>query len=272
MGEATGEHRTRGPTVFLMDDLSLALYVARAGAEVVRSATASTVSYKSDTSPVTEIDAAAEAEIKKILAAQRPDDAVVAEESEVSGEGSRRWFIDPLDGTVNFINGIPHVAISVGLWEDDQPAVAVVIDVFRGEEFTAAAGQGAFFGDVRLEVSSRTDLYPSVVATGFPYSHRDDPERYAAALQVVLAKVQGVRRFGSAALDLAWTAAGRLDGYYETGIAPWDIAAGLLLVTEAGGVTSDFSGRPAVPASGSVLVAGPGIHAELLELVSGAFQ
>ena len=254
-----------------MDDLSLALHVARAGAEVVRSATASTVTYKSDTSPVTEIDAAAETTIKQILASQRPDDAVVAEESEVTGGGIRRWYIDPLDGTVNFINGIPHVAISVGLWEEEEPRVAAVVDVFRGDEFTAVAGEGAFLGEARLGVSARSDLYPSVVATGFPYSHRDDPERYAAALHVVLAEVQGVRRFGSAALDLAWTAAGRLDAYYETGISPWDIAAGLLLVTEAGGVTTDFSGNRALPTSGSVMAAGPGIHAELLELVAGAF-
>jgi myo-inositol-1(or 4)-monophosphatase len=254
-----------------MDDLTLALELARAGAAAVRSGASSTVSYKSDSSPVTEIDAAAEATIKGMLAEVRPNDAVVAEESGPSGACTRRWYIDPLDGTVNFINGIPQVAVSVGLWEDDSPLVGAIVDVFRGEEFTAAAGTGAFLGGDRLTASGRSDLHPAVVATGFPYDHRETPERYASALRHVLAKVQGLRRFGSAALDLAWTAAGRFDGYYETGIAPWDIAAGLLLVTEAGGVASDFEGLPATPNSPTVVAAGPGIHAELRQLVAAAF-
>jgi myo-inositol-1(or 4)-monophosphatase len=253
-----------------MDDQTLALDLARAGAAVVRSAMSSTVSYKSDSSPVTDVDAAAEATIKGMLAEARPDDAVVAEESGVSGEGGRRWYIDPLDGTVNFINGIPQVAVSVGLWDSDIALVGAIVDVFRGEEFTVGAGKGAFLGSERLRASGRRDLHPAVVATGFPYDHREAPDRYASALRNVLAKVQGLRRFGSAALDLAWTAAGRFDGYYETGVAPWDIAAGLLLVTEAGGVATDFAGLRATPSSPAVVAAGPGIHAELRELVAAA--
>ncbi len=149
--------------------------------------------------------------------------------------------------------------------------MAVVHDVFRGEVFSAAAGRGAFLDGRPATVSGRTDLYPAVVATGFPYDHRDDAGFYVEALRQVLARVQGIRRLGSAALDLAWTAAGRFDGYYETGIAPWDIAAGILLVREAGGIVSDMAGAPAAPDSPAIVAAGPGVHAELLELVAAAF-
>ena len=254
-----------------MDDPAIALELARAAAVVIRSASVDSVSYKDDASPVTDVDAAAEAVMLEMLADARPDDAAVAEESGLAGSSSRRWFIDPLDGTVNFINGIPQVSVSVGLWENDNPLAAAIVDVYRGEEFTAAAGRGAFLDGRPIAASQRTDLHPAVIATGFPYDHRDDPDRYADALRSVLAKVQGLRRLGSAALDLAWTAAGRFDGYYETGIAPWDIAAGLLLVTEAGGLATDFEGVAATPASKAIVCAGPGLHAELRQLVSQSF-
>jgi myo-inositol-1(or 4)-monophosphatase len=254
-----------------MDDLALALEVARTGAAVVAGARARSVSYKDDASPVTEVDRAAEEAMLAVLRQARPGDAVMAEESGSSGADARTWYLDPLDGTVNFINGIPQVSVSVGLWEGAEPLAAAIVDVFRGEEFTAARGAGAFADGVRLAASPRTDLGPAVVATGFPYGHRDDADFYTAALRAVLERVQGIRRLGSAALDLAWTAAGRFDGYYETGVGPWDIAAGIILVTEAGGIVTDFAGEPATPASPGVVAAGRGLHAELLELTGGAF-
>ena len=254
-----------------MDDLTLALEMGRAAAAVVRGSSPKSVEYKSDDSPVTEVDKAAEDAMLSLLRAARPDDAIIAEESGRSDPAARTWYLDPLDGTVNFINGIPQVSVSIGLWEAGEPLVATVVDVFRGEEFTAVAGGGAFRDGEPITASGRSDLGPAVVATGFPYDHREDADRYTTALRSVLARVQGIRRYGSAALDLAWVAAGRFDGYYETGVGPWDIAAGILLVQEAGGIITSLPGGTASPASPGVIAAGPGLHAQLSELVRGAF-
>ena len=255
-----------------MDDLSLALEMGRTAAEVIRDSNPQNVSYKDDDSPVTEVDKAAEDAMLELLRSARPDDAVIAEESGKTDAATRTWYLDPLDGTVNYINGIPQVSVSIGLWQGDEPLVAVVVDVFRGEEFTAVAGEGAFVNGSPMQVSSRDDLGPAVVATGFPYDHRDDADHYTTALRSVLAEVQGIRRFGSAALDLAWVAAGRFDGYYETGVGPWDVAAGILLVKEAGGVITAMSGEPATPSDGAVIAAGAGVHEALANLVAGAFS
>lgn len=256
-----------------MDDLSVALTAARAGAAVVRAGlgAATAAGYKRDRSPVTAIDRAAEEAILAVIIDARPDDAVVAEEGgdRRATRGARRWIVDPLDGTVNFLHGIPQVAVSVACFDADEGLAGVVIDVVRGEVFSAVRGEGTRLDGVPVRVSDCTDLTPAVIATGFPYDHRDHADDYAAALGGVLARVQGVRRFGSAALDMAWVACGRFDGYFELGVAPWDVAAGLVLVAEAGGTVSSVDGAPAVLTTGLVVAAGPGIHEELRQIVAG---
>lgn len=257
-----------------MDDLDLAIEAARAGAGVVlgRFGSPGAARYKADDSPVTAVDRDAETAVLEVIREARPDDAILSEEGAgtAGAKAGRLWIVDPLDGTVNFMSGIPQVSVSVALYLDDAPLAGVVKDVVTGEEFTAGVGKGAHLNGSSITASSRNDLHTAVVATGFPYDHRSRADELVAVLAAVLRKVQGVRRFGSAALDLAWTAAGRFDGYYELGVSPWDIAAGLMLVTEAGGVATDLDGESAVPGSKAIVAAGPGIHAELRSIVAVA--
>lgn len=219
--------------------------------------------------PVTEVDRAAEAAILAVLTELRPDDGVLGEEGTDTHGTGRRWLIDPLDGTVNFVHHIDQVSVSVALCEGERVLVGVVLDVVRDELFAAVPGGGATLDGSPISVSATPDLAGAVIATGFPYDH----DRYAAAylptLGAVLAQVTGLRRFGSAALDLCWTAAGRFDGYYEYQVNPWDIAAGLLIVTESGGVATDPWGVPLHPYLPHVVAANPSIHAPLRALVEG---
>lgn len=253
-----------------MQDFHLTVKAARAGAEVVRrwAGRIGGPEYKARNDPVTEADHAAQAAIVELLHAERPDDAVIGEEGDSGVAGrARRWLVDPLDGTVNFISGIPHVGVSVALYEGERAIAAAVIDVFHGDEFTAAAGQGAHRNGEPMRVSGRETLQGAVVGTGFPYDHT--VHDYTPPLRAVLGKVQGVRRFGAAALDLAWVACGRLDGFWELGLSPWDLAAGLLLIREAGGSVTGLGGEQATPET-SLMVASNGlVHEELLELVAG---
>ncbi len=159
------------------------------------------------------------------------------------GRSGRVWLVDPLDGTVNFIHGIPHVSVSVALWNDAVPVAAAVIDVMRGEELTASEGGGAFSGSNPIAVSSQPAMSHSLIATGFAYDRNTHGVAYAANLGEVLTRAQGIRRLGSAALDFGWVAAGRYEGYWEFGLQPWDAAAGILLVTEAGGKVTNHRGE-----------------------------
>lgn len=257
-----------------MDDLELAIEAARAGAAVVlgRFGAPGAADYKVDDSPVTAVDRDAEAAVLGVIQRARPGDGILSEEGAgaAGADAGRRWIIDPLDGTVNFMSGIPQVSVSVALYDGDDPLVGVVRDVVTGEEFTAAAESGAYLDGSPISASSRSDLHTAVVATGFPYDHRQRADELGAVVAAVLARVQGIRRFGSAALDLAWTAAGRFDGYFELSVSPWDIAAGMLLVTEAGGLTTNVEGSTAVPGTTELIAGGPGIHPELRSIVAGA--
>ncbi len=232
-----------------MTDLDIAEAAARAGGEVVAAGFrgAVTTEFKGVVDPVTEIDRAAEAAIVAVISSARPDDAILAEEGTAleGSTGHRRWVIDPLDGTVNFVHGIAHVAVSVGLIDDRGGIAAVVLDPLRGEEFTAARNAGAALNGEPIAVSERSRLGDALVVTGFPYDRREHGPAYATLVGRILQSVRGVRRLGSAALDLAWVAAGRFDGYWEFGLAPWDVAAGMLLVSEAGGALTDSRGGPA---------------------------
>ena len=242
-------------------DLELALAVARQAARRLREALGKSaeVEFKGQVDPVTEVDRRVETEIRQMLESQRPADAIVGEEEGgiLSSQG-RAWIIDPLDGTVNFIHGLAPVSVSVALWENRSPMVGVVIEAIHREEFTAARGQGAWRGGQPIAVSSNERLSQALVGTGFPYDRQERAFEYAALLGAVLAKCQGVRRRGSAALDLCYVADGRFDAFWEQGLAIWDVAAGILIVEEAGGKVTGLDGGQ-VPLDGSMVVATNGV-------------
>ncbi len=222
----------------------------------------------SSTDMVTEMDRAAEALIVARLLGARPDDGVLGEEgTDEAGTSGVRWVVDPLDGTTNYLYGLPGFAVSIGAEVDGTVVAGVVYDVVRDELFAATLGGGASRNDHAIGVSEITELPMALIATGFSYDAQRR-RRQALALVQVLPHVRDVRRFGAAAVDLCSVACGRVDGYYEKGLAPWDLAAGGLIAAEAGAVVTDFSGRP--PADGAVLAAAPGIAEALRALVAGA--
>ncbi len=216
------------------------------------------VSRKGPADFVSQADRNAERILREELARARPRFSFLMEESgesgpEAAGAPQGRWIVDPLDGTTNFLHGLPHWAISVAAEEHGRIVAGVVYDPLRDELFWAQRGGGAFVNDQRLRVSARERLQAALLATGIPFSGHGEHDRFLAELRVMMAQVAGIRRFGSAALDLAYVAAGRYDGFWEHGLRLWDIAAGVLLVQEAGGLVSDHEGRPRALESGEVL-------------------
>jgi myo-inositol-1(or 4)-monophosphatase len=230
------------------------------------------VSKKGPADFVTAADIKAERTLRYELRRARPNYGMLLEESGVveGSDASRRWIVDPLDGTLNFLHGIPHFAISIGLEQDGEIVAGVVYDPLRDELFWAEKGTGAFFNDHRMRVSSRRRLAEAVFATGMPWSGREGHGEYLAQLAQVMESTAGVRRMGSAALDLAYVAAGRYDGFWEPALAPWDIAAGILLVRESGGFISDFAGGPVVLEKGDIVAANDHLHDELKALLAKA--
>jgi myo-inositol-1(or 4)-monophosphatase len=231
------------------------------------------VSTKGHADFVTEVDKAAEQSIIETLSQAYPDHGFLAEES-----GARRpaassadytWIIDPLDGTTNFIHGFPQYAVSIACQHGGQITQAVIYDPSRNDLFTATRGRGAFLNDRRLRVSKRTQLKECLLATGFPFRSFDRLDAYLQIFKRVTACTAGIRRPGAAALDLAYVAAGRFDGFWEYGLAPWDMAAGSLLVIEAGGLISDDEGKPDYLSSGNVVCGAPKVHEQLLRLMRG---
>ena len=233
------------------------------------------VSIKGPSDFVSQADLKAEAMLKQDLNKARPGYAFLMEESGASGSENWtwRWVVDPLDGTTNFLHGMPHWAISIGL-ERRLPdggvevAAGVIYAPATDEMFWAEKGSGAFMNDRRLRVSARRDLDQAVFATGIPFAGAPARQRFAFArtLGTLAPQTAGIRRFGAAALDLAWVAAGRFDGYWEIGIKPWDVSAGILLVREAGGYVTTPDGRDQI---GADIVAGnPHLHPKLLEAVA----
>jgi myo-inositol-1(or 4)-monophosphatase len=183
---------------------------------------------------------------------------------------AHRFIVDPLDGTTNFLHGIPHFAISIGLEREGQLIAGVIFSPFTDEMFIAEKGQGAWLNERRLRVSVRTALAESVIATGVPFKGRPGHALFNAELASISEEVAGIRRFGSAALDLAWVAAGRYDGFWERNLSPWDVAAGIVIVREAGGFVTDLSGAEASTEQGSLLAANPALHPQLLERLASA--
>ena len=178
------------------------------------------------------------------------------------------WIIDPLDGTTNFIHGVPQYCVSIGLKHKGIITQAVIYDPVKNELFTATRGAGAFMNDRRMRVSSRLRIGDSLIGTGFPFSKLESLERYIAMFRKVSLNCAGIRRPGAAALDLAYVAAGRFDGFWEMGLQPWDMAAGTLLVQEAGGLVGDFAGDSNYMASGEVVAGNAKVFAQLLALVN----
>ena len=232
------------------------------------------VSIKGPGEFVTSADLKAEKTLRNELAKGRAGYGFLMEETG-SAEGSdkhHRWIVDPLDGTTNFLHGIPHWAISIALARDDEIIAGLVYEPLRDEVFWAEKGAGAFVNDRRLRVSARRTLGDAVIGTGIPFRERGEHASYLRTLGAVMAATSGVRRLGSAALDLAYVAAGRLDGFWEFGLQQWDIAAGVLLVREAGGYVSDIAGGHAMLATGDVLAANDHLHLPLARLLKQALQ
>lgn len=216
---------------------------------------------------VSMVDKGAEREIIATLSARFPDHAFKAEESGESGTSRYTWIIDPLDGTTNFLHGIPHYCVSIALQIGTTIAVGVVFDPTSERLFTATRGHGAYLDGVRIHVSDRPGLTESVLGTGLPFKDWHYLDDYMTSLREIMQRCAGIRRPGAAALDLAYVAAGWVDGHWEKGLNAWDVGAGSLLIEEAGGVVSTFQGSGPFLNSGQIVVGTPGVHAELLDVL-----
>jgi myo-inositol-1(or 4)-monophosphatase len=216
---------------------------------------------------VTEVDQQAEREIISILHKAYPDHGFLAEESGAQIGNEYEWIIDPLDGTTNFLHGFPQFAVSIALRHKGRLEQAVVYNPLSQELFTASRGGGAYLNERRIRVSNRKGLDGALLGTGFPFKAQQHLDAYLEMFRALFPQTAGIRRPGSAALDLAYVAAGRLDGFWEIGLNIWDMAAGVLLIQEAGGVSSDFSGGHNYLASGNLVSGNPKVFAEILKAI-----
>ncbi|MCU0290844.1 MAG: inositol monophosphatase [Thermoanaerobaculaceae bacterium] len=252
--------------------LALAISAAELGGGVLqrffRRLRAGEVSEKSRNDFVSAADQASEAAIVSFLRARAPDLGMLAEEQGASGDATVRWVLDPLDGTLNFVRGFPHFAVSLALVAEGRIELGVVHDPMRGETFTAVLGGGAFCNGTPLEASRRAGLAGGFVTTGFPYRVMPYLDEYLAVFRDAFLLAGALRRPGAAALDLAHTAAGIFDAFFEFGLSAWDIAAGTLLVREAGGVVTNLAGGEDVFAHGNIVAGGPQVQPELLALIA----
>ncbi|HEY3202285.1 MAG TPA: inositol monophosphatase family protein [Thermoanaerobaculia bacterium] len=255
--------------------LETAVEAARSGGEVLlanwRNLPRGSVEEKMKNDFVTLADRESEERIVSSIRARFPQDAFLGEEGGTrSGrKGARLWIIDPLDGTSNFVSGFPFWCISIAAREGERLIAAVVWDPLRGEMYTAERGSGALCNGKPIAVTGRPDLDGAFVATGFPFRHREKIDIYLALFKAVFLKARGIRRAGSAALDLAYVAAGVFDGFFEFRLSPWDIAAGALLIQEAGGELTDFNGGGEYLERGNVVAGSPGVVAGIRRAARG---
>jgi myo-inositol-1(or 4)-monophosphatase len=256
--------------------LNIAIKAARRAGQIINRASNDLdliqVTTKQPNDFVTDVDKAAEAAITEILREAYPSYSILAEESgQTAGKGGNdseyEWIIDPLDGTTNFIHGLPQYAISIALAKSGVVEQAVVFDPNRNELFTASKGGGAFLNDRRIRVSRRTKLQDALLGTGFPYRMFDHIDTYLAIFKELAQKTAGQRRPGAASLDLAYVACGRYDGFWEFGLSPWDMAAGALLISEAGGLVSDLRGDANYLETGNLVAGTPKVFAPLLKII-----
>ncbi|HEU4620881.1 MAG TPA: inositol monophosphatase family protein [Burkholderiaceae bacterium] len=264
--------------------LNTAIKAARKAGNVINRASMDLervmVSRKGHNDFVTEVDKLAEQVIVETLLQAYPSHAVLGEEGGESGAEQREgheytWIIDPLDGTTNFIHGFPQYAVSIALRHNGAIEQAVVYDPTRNELFTASRGAGAFLNEKRIRVAKRTRLSEALIGTGFPFRAREGEkslhlDEYLKLFRIMTVRAAGLRRPGAAALDLAYVAAGRLDGFWEAGLKPWDIAAGNLLILEAGGLVGDWSGEQTHFECGDVVAGSPKIFAQLIATIAEA--
>ncbi|MBS1140663.1 MAG: Inositol monophosphatase [Proteobacteria bacterium] len=254
--------------------LNIAIKAARRAGQIINRASNDLdllkVTAKQPNDFVTEVDKAAEAAIIQTLQEAYPQYGILAEESGETagqGEGEYQWIIDPLDGTTNFIHGMPQYAVSIALAKGGIVEQAVVFDPNRNELFTASKGGGAFLNERRIRVSRRTRLGESLIGTGFPYRMFDKIDLYLSIFKELAEKTAGQRRPGAASLDLAYVACGRYDGFWEFGLSPWDMAAGALLISEAGGLVSDLRGDATYLESGNLVAGTPKVFGPLLKII-----
>jgi len=226
-----------------------------------------TVTVKAENDFVSEIDRQAEQEIIYTIRKAYPNHSILAEESGSDGDNDFVWIIDPLDGTTNFLHGFPQFAVSIGLKHKGRLEQAVVYDPLRQELFTASRGCGAHLNDRRIRVSKHKELEGALLGTGFPFKQQQHLDAYLNTFKALFPMTAGIRRAGSAALDLAYVAAGRLDGFWEIGLNPWDMAAGVLLIQEAGGLVSDFSGGNDFLTTGNIVTANPKVFKAMLQKI-----
>jgi myo-inositol-1(or 4)-monophosphatase len=215
----------------------------------------------------TEVDRMAEAEIIKELRRAYPDHSILAEESGETGKSRFQWVIDPLDGTSNFLRGLPFFSISIALVEAGVPIAGVVYNPISEELFTAHKGSGAFLNDKRIRVANKTSVQGCLIGTGFPPRQRARLPAQLRMIKQLLTQAEDLRRTGSAALDLAFVASGRLDGFFEFGLKPWDMAAGILLVREAGGLCLDFDGQEKFMESGNLVAGNLKVTTQMVQLM-----
>lgn len=254
--------------------LNIAIKAARRAGHIINRASNDLdllkVTAKQPNDFVTEVDKAAEAAIIQTLQEAYPNYGILAEESGETagkGEGEYQWIIDPLDGTTNFIHGMPQYAVSIALAKGGIVEQAVVFDPNRNELFTASKGGGAFLNERRIRVSRRTRLGESLIGTGFPYRMFDKIDLYLSIFKELAEKTAGQRRPGAASLDLAYVACGRYDGFWEFGLSPWDMAAGALLISEAGGLVSDLRGEASYLETGNLVAGTPKVFGPLLKII-----
>ncbi len=262
--------------VSLADALDAAVTAAHAAASVIqtyaRNRSQLVVDTKTRNELVSQADREAEQAIMQVLTERTPSCGIVAEEGGGQASEIVNWYVDPLDGTTNFVHAIPHYAVSIALvaragahlppeppLQADAPIVGVIYDPNREELFTAVAGGGAWLNGHRIHVSRTATLDESLLATGFPFRDFSFANEYLPTLRAAMYATRGVRRFGSAALDLAWVACGRYDGYWEMGLAPWDVAAGTIIVREASGTVVDLRGQHDWPIEGNIIAGNPKI-------------
>ncbi len=227
-----------------------------------------TVSVKQRNDFVSEVDQLAEQAIIQVLRKSYPSHGILAEESGAqSGKDDFTWIIDPLDGTTNFLHGFPQFAVSIGLQRRGQLEQGVVYDPLRNELFTATRGAGALLNDRRLRITRKEGLEGALLGTGIPFRDEQHLEAYLAMFRDLIPPTAGIRRAGAAALDLAYVAAGRLDGFWEIGLKPWDMAAGVLMILEAGGTVSDFAGGKGYLETGNVVAGAAKLHAQMLKAI-----
>ncbi|MGO4411622.1 inositol monophosphatase family protein [Cupriavidus sp. KB_39] len=257
--------------------LNIAVKAARKAGSIINRASMDVdlvrVSRKQHNDFVTEVDRSAEAAIIEIIRTAYPEHAILAEESGQSWvdgdpEAEYTWVIDPLDGTTNFIHGFPQYAVSIGQLHKGVPVQAVVYDPTRDELFTASKGAGAFLNNRRIRVTRRDKLADCLIGTGFPFRDLEGVDEYLEMFALMTRSCAGLRRPGAAALDLAYVACGRLDGFFERGLKPWDMAAGMLLITEAGGLVGNYAGESRQMEQGEVLAGNPKAFAQMVRLLS----